>query len=81
MTQTLKRAKVIRVVYPRRIHPTVFDNWYVHCPKCGGLLIRRMGSGGPAWVCLCTRKRDIESRIEESRKEKMRKSSECERFL
>ena len=58
MTQALKRSKVIRVTRPRRIHPTVFDNWYVHCPKCGGLLIQRMGSGGPAWVCLCSRKRE-----------------------
>jgi hypothetical protein len=53
MTQALKQTNVVRVVRPRRIHPTTFDNWYVHCPKCGGLLVLRMGSGGPAWVCLC----------------------------
>jgi hypothetical protein len=49
----LEIAELLKVMRHRRVHPTVFDNWYVHCPKCGGLLIRRMGSGGPVFVCLC----------------------------
>jgi hypothetical protein len=58
MTLALQRKDLARTISRQRIHSSVFDNWYVHCPKCGGLLIQRMGSGGPAWVCLCARRRE-----------------------
>jgi hypothetical protein len=48
----------------RRDIPTSnFDNWYIHCPKCQGLLVLRLGPKGPEWLCLCG-KRELESREE-----------------
>ncbi len=50
--------------YPRETPPrrrglptSDFDNWYIHCPKCQGLLVLRLGPHGPEWVCLCGNKR------------------------
>jgi hypothetical protein len=31
----------------------MFDNWYNHCPKCGSLLVSRMGPAGPEYYCFC----------------------------
>jgi hypothetical protein len=53
MIQKLEAFFVTKVLRRRRERPDDFDDWYVHCPKCGSVLVRRLGAEGPEWYCLC----------------------------
>ena len=56
---TLNGLRLARILIRRRVRPSYFDNWYIHCPKCGSLLIRRLGPEGPKFECACERRRII----------------------
>jgi hypothetical protein len=58
-----KVPKLVKAMRHRRVDFSVFDNWYVHCPKCGGLLNLLMGADGPTFVCLCPRKGSQETGV------------------
>jgi len=44
---TMNGLRLAKILIRRRVRPSYFDNWYIHCPKCGSLLIRRLGPEGP----------------------------------
>lgn len=46
-------ARLAKVVSRRRVRDDMFDNWYVHCPKCGSLMVSLMGKTGPEYFCYC----------------------------
>jgi hypothetical protein len=53
MFATRKAVRLVRGFSRRRVRDHMFDNWYNHCPKCGSLLVSRMGLEGPEYHCLC----------------------------
>jgi hypothetical protein len=53
MIFTFRNRHRDQVPRERRIPTSEFDNWYIHCPICKGVLVLRMERSGPRWACLC----------------------------